>query len=67
MRALLVLAVMVGVVGCTQATPPTIPPCTSDDGSGPIPCRWDATTHGDGRGESFTVLAPGVIAYDQEN
>lgn len=41
------------------------PPCASDDGSGPIPCRWDASIQGNGEGTSFTVLAPGVFAYEE--
>jgi len=39
---------------------PTIPPCTSDDGSGPRPCHWDATTQGNGKGTSFTINADGT-------
>jgi hypothetical protein len=34
-----------------------IPPCASEDGSGPLPCRWDAASVGNGRGVSFTVVA----------
>lgn len=34
----------------------TLPACAVEDGSsGPLPCRWDAATSGNGRGESFTV------------
>lgn len=40
---------------------PDIPPCDSDDGSGPRPCRWDAATQGNGTGESFTIDADGQV------
>lgn len=44
---------------------PTIPPCASDDGSGPLPCHWDATAQGNGEGDSFTINADGTITYDR--
>ena len=66
-RLLVVLVVMVGVVGYSPATPPTLPYCLQEDGSaGPIPCRWDASVLGNKRGVSFTITAPGVFVYDQE-
>lgn len=40
----------------TPATAPITTPCAYEDGSGgPLPCRWDAGTAGNGIGESFTV------------
>lgn len=48
-----------------RVTAPSIPACRSDDGSGPLPCRWNAHTQGavgsDGQrhGLSFTVLPSG--------
>lgn len=44
-------------------TKPQIPACASDDGTGPLPCRWDAQTQGNGEGRSFTVLATGEVVY----
>jgi hypothetical protein len=32
-----------------------LPACDSDDGSGPLPCRWDSLQQGDGKGISFWV------------
>lgn len=52
-----------GQVVDDAATPdplPTIAPCTSDDGSGPRPCYWDATKQGNGKGTSFTINADGT-------
>lgn len=43
------------------ATPDPIPPCESDDGSGPRPCHWDAATQGNGTGASFTIGADGQV------
>lgn len=42
----------------------TLPPCTSDDGSGPLPCHWDAAVQGNGIGHSFTMSADGTVAYE---
>lgn len=45
-----------------------MPACDSDDGSGALPCRWDARTRGNGAGTSFTMLRDPrgvlVIRYD---
>lgn len=46
-----------------DAAPMTIAPCTSDDGSGPRPCYWDAAAQGDGQGTSFTVLPDDTTVY----
>lgn len=41
------------------------PACVSEDGSGgTLPCRWDATTRGNGTGESFVVYPDGTTVYD---
>ena len=66
-RLLVVLLVVAGVVGYSPATPPTLPYCANEDGSGgPIPCRWDASVLGNGMGDSFTITSPGVFVYDKE-
>lgn len=60
------IAVVVGLAAAVSqasidraATPPhhpTLPLCEVEDGSsGPLPCRWDAGTEGNGIGRSFTV------------
>jgi hypothetical protein len=41
-----------------------LPACLSDDGSGPLPCHWDAALMGNGVGDSFTVAADGTTTYD---
>lgn len=38
---------------------PTMPTCTSDDGSGPVPCYWAADERGNRIGRSFTRLRMG--------
>lgn len=48
-----------------ECDPDPIPPCESDDGSGPRPCRWDARTQGNGKGTSFTVTADGSVVMDR--
>lgn len=45
-------------------TPTSLPSCTSDDGSGPLPCHWDAAVQGNGIGRSFTVATDGTTTYD---
>lgn len=40
-----------------------LPPCVSDDGSGPRPCVWDATRRGNGAGRSFVVDGSGRVVY----
>lgn len=42
---------------------PTLPACTSDDGSGPTPCYWDAEVQGNGQGIDFWTDAEGNIFY----
>ena len=54
---------VVGAVAliATDHTPdaaPQVPPCATEDAAGP--CHWDATTQGNGRGQSFTVLTDGT-------
>jgi hypothetical protein len=33
-----------------------IPACDSDDGSGPVICKWEAQTMGNGEGTSFVSI-----------
>lgn len=49
--------------GVEPMTPDTVPPCLSDDGSGPRPCFWDATRRGNGAGVSFLVDGSGRVFY----
>lgn len=60
-RLILALLLAASVAACS----PPLPPCASDDGSGPRPCRWDATTQGNGRGTSFTVTEDGEVVLDR--
>lgn len=62
-RLLVVLLVVIGVVGYSPATPPTLPPCLSDDGSGPTPCVWDARVQGNWQGSSFIIGGDGSVTY----
>lgn len=41
--------------------PSTYAPCTSDDGSGPRPCFWNAQEQGNDQGTSFFVAANGRV------
>lgn len=46
------------VAAPAPALPAGLVPCTEEDGSVPgqaFPCRWDATAHGNGKGQSFTL------------
>lgn len=60
MIALLVAAALAAATPATPCTTP--PPCRYEDQISPS-CRWDATTAGNGRGESFTVLWDGHNAF----
>lgn len=62
-RLLVALMLAASLAGCSTVEHP--PPCASDDGSGPRPCRWDATKQGDGKGTSFTVTADGSVVMDR--
>lgn len=59
--------------GDTVTIPPHLhivapmPACAEEDGSGTLPCRWDASVRGNGIGVSFTVLRVAqrvLIRYD---
>jgi hypothetical protein len=41
----------------------SLPPCASDDGSGPRPCVWLAPRRGNHIGRSFVILADGTLIY----
>lgn len=45
----IVMAVTMSAVSIYRA----IPACLSDDGSGPVVCKWDAQAMGNGQGSSF--------------
>lgn len=38
----------------------TLPPCPTEDS---VSCHWQATTDGNGRGQSFDVDAHGNVTY----
>ena len=66
MRALIVVAVVAVGVLYSPAAPPTIPYCATDDGSGPLPCYWDAHRLGDGHGRSFIANPDGTTTYTED-
>jgi hypothetical protein len=45
------------------STSTSLPPCASDDGSGPRPCVWVATARGHRGGRSFVILTDGALIY----
>lgn len=57
-----------GQVVNDAATPDPVPAlqaCANEDGSGStLPCRWDATKQGNGKGTSFIITRPGHFIYD---
>lgn len=67
-------ALAIGASACAAHTAPvagTPAPayaaCTEEDGSAPgqaFPCAWDATTRGNGQGESYVLTGPVCSAYE---
>lgn len=49
----LAIAAIALVIACIPAPAPTLAPCQTEDQT--TPCYWDATTHGNGLGQSFIV------------
>jgi hypothetical protein len=70
MRTLVRIAAAVALIGGTfvggvyaGAARDTLPACASDDGTGPVPCVWDAHKQGNGYGRSFVMTDDGVAHY----
>jgi hypothetical protein len=68
-RVLTASACASGLLAALLACSPALPACAVEDASsGPIPCRWDASTSGNGVGHSFTVTrntaGQTVFTYD---
>lgn len=67
------LALALAASTALLASTTTLPGCETEDGSRAdakrIDCRWDASTAGNGRGDSFTVhfAADGSIEYRYDN
>jgi|GEM_PF-2506288 len=63
-----VIAMLVGIFALvlTLGVRVDLPPCSTDDGSDGIDCRWDADRQGDGRGSSFVVIDGVVYVMDEQ-
>jgi hypothetical protein len=40
-----------------------LPACHNEDGGGSLPCLWDGTTRGNGKGRTFIMNADLTITY----
>lgn len=54
-------------VSAVQATPETVPACTDESGLKQPICYWDASEHGNGRGEDMVNMDFGRYTYYPES
>jgi hypothetical protein len=56
----IVTLALLTLTACTPAVH-TLPPCQTEDQT--TACYWDATTHGNGLGQSFIVTDSGTVVF----